>query len=76
MFRRRCATRARRCSGRSLTSGATFNLCVAVEEPGMGRAVSDSSFHHVCDYNWNPRLGCPSFVTNPPEKGSLRVLTR
>jgi hypothetical protein len=28
----------------------------------MGRAVSDSSFHHFCDYNWNPRMGCPSFV--------------
>jgi hypothetical protein len=51
--------------GRSLTSGAMFNLCVVIEEPGMGRAVSDSSFHHFCDYNWNPRLGCPSFVTEP-----------
>ena len=51
--------------GRSLTTGAAFNLCVAVEEPGMGRAVSDSSFHHFCDYNWNPRLGCPSFVNEP-----------
>ncbi|HWS66789.1 MAG TPA: hypothetical protein VN325_28840 [Steroidobacteraceae bacterium] len=51
--------------GRSVTTGAGFNLCVAVEEPGMGRAVSDSSFHHFCDYNWNPRLGCPSFVNEP-----------
>jgi hypothetical protein len=57
--------------GRSLTTGATFNLCVAVEEPGMGRAVSDSSFHHFCDYNWNPRMGCPSFVTEPPGEGVL-----
>jgi hypothetical protein len=57
--------------GRSLTTGATFNLCVAVEEPGMGRAVSDSSFHHFCDYNWNPRMGCPSFVTEPPAEGVL-----
>ena len=31
----------------------------------MGRAVSDSSFHHFCDYNWNPRMGCPSFVSEP-----------
>ena len=51
--------------GRSLTTGATFNLCAAVEEPGMGRAASDSSFHHFCDYNWNPRMGCPSFVNEP-----------
>ena len=52
--------------GRSLTTGSSFNLCVAVEEPGAGRAVSDSSFHHFCDYNWDPRMGCPSFVTEPP----------
>ena len=57
--------------GRSLTTGVAFNLCVAVEEPGMGRAVSDSSFHHFCDYNWNPRIGCPSFVTEPAGEGVL-----
>jgi len=57
--------------GRSLTTGATFNLCVAVDEPGMGRAVSDSSFHHFCDYNWDPRMGCPSFVNEPPGEGVL-----
>ena len=57
--------------GRSLTTGATFNLCVAVEEPGMGRAVSDSSFHHFCDYNWDPRMGCPSFVNEPPGEGVI-----
>jgi hypothetical protein len=51
--------------GRSRTTGRHFNLCVAVEEPGQGRVVSDSSFHHFCDYNWDPRLGCPSFVTEP-----------
>lgn len=57
--------------GRSRTTGVAFNLCVAVEEPGMGRAVSDSSFHHFCDYNWNPRTGCPSFVTEPAGEGVL-----
>jgi len=57
--------------GRSLTTGAAFNLCVAVEEPGMGRAVSDSSFHHFCDYNWNPRMGCPSFVNEPAAEDVL-----
>ena len=52
--------------GRSKTTGALFNVCVAVEQPGMGRVVSDSSFHHFCDYNWDPRMGCPSFVDEPP----------
>jgi len=59
--------------GRSTTSGTAFNLCVAVEEVGQGRAVSDSSFHHFCDYNWDPRLGCPSFVDETP---GFEVLTR
>jgi hypothetical protein len=52
--------------GRSATTGCAFNLCVAIEEPGQGRAVADSSFHLFCDYNWDPRLGCPSFVTEKP----------
>ena len=51
--------------GRSLTTGNAFNLCVAVEEPARGRAVADSSFHHFCDYNWDPRTGAPSFVSEP-----------
>ncbi len=49
--------------GRSKVSGAAFNLLVAVDEPHAGRVLSDSSFHHLCDYNWDPRAGCPSFVT-------------
>jgi hypothetical protein len=55
--------------GRSRTSGRDFNLIVAFEpDPaaeGAGRAVAHSSFHHFADYNWDPRLGCPSFVTDP-----------
>lgn len=51
--------------GCSRTSGTNFGLCVALEEPGLGRAISDSSFHHIADYNWDPRMGCPSFVTEP-----------
>ncbi len=35
------------------------------DKPNRGRAVAHSSFHHFADYNWNPRLGCPSFVTDP-----------
>ena len=58
--------------GHSTTTGTAFNLCVAVEEAGQGRAVSDSSFHHFCDYNWDPRRGCPSFVNETP---GFEVLT-
>ena len=58
--------------GRSITTGTAFNLCVAVEEAGQGRAVSDSSFHHFCDYNWDPHMGCPSFVNETP---GFEVLT-
>ena len=58
--------------GRSTTTGTAFNLCVTVEEAGQGRAVSDSSFHHFCDYNWDPRRGCPSFVNETP---GFEVLT-
>jgi hypothetical protein len=57
-------------TGRSKTTGAQFNLCVAVEEGA--RAVSDSSFHHLCDYNWDPRMGCPTFVTEPAGDQVLR----
>src|SRR5215469_11728109 len=57
--------------GRSMTTSAWFNLCVAIEEPGMGRAVSDASFHHFCDYNWDPRKGAPTFVTEPRGDGVL-----
>lgn len=58
--------------GRSTTTGTVFNLCVALEEAGQGRAVSDSSFHHFCDYNWDPSRGCPSFVNETP---GFEVLT-
>ena len=58
--------------GRSISTGTAFNLCVALEEAGRGRAVSDSSFHHFCDFNWDPRRGCPSFVSETP---GFEVLT-
>lgn len=58
--------------GTSKVSGAHFNLAVAVDPPGEGRAVADSSFHHLCDYNWNPGMGCPSFVSEAPGDAILR----
>lgn len=54
-------------TGVSAVTGKGFNLIVAFErgEAG-GRAVAESTFHHFCDYNLDPRFGCPSFVTEPP----------
>src|SRR5262245_32285552 len=54
--------------GRSRVSGRDFNSIVAFDpDPaeGRGRAVAHSSFHHFADYNWDPRLGCPTFVDDP-----------
>ena len=57
--------------GCSQTSGRIFNLIVVFDRSmdgqghHPGRAVAESSFHHFADYNWDPALGCPSFVTEP-----------
>lgn len=60
-------------TGISQVSGTPFNLIVAFEgRGGAGRAVAQSTFHHFCDYNLDPRAGCPSFVSEPP---SDRILT-
>jgi hypothetical protein len=59
-------------TGTSQVTGRQFNLAVAFErelDPSgncWGRAVAESTFHHFCDYNWDPRAGCPSFVDEPP----------
>ncbi|MFM2304448.1 MAG: hypothetical protein RLZZ135_1860 [Cyanobacteriota bacterium] len=58
--------------GKSLITDRQFNLIVAFERERddrghlLGRAVAESTFHHFCDYNWDTKLGCPSFVTEPP----------
>lgn len=52
--------------GRSTVTGKPFNIAVAFDRNGRGRAVVDSSFHHFVDYNLDPGRGCPSFVTEPP----------
>ena len=65
-------------TGVSQTTGARFNLVVAFEpqadgpDAGTGAAVAQSTFHHFCDYNWDPRAGCPSFVSEAPTD---RILT-
>ncbi len=61
--------------GKSLVSGRSFNLAVAVEsvqdEQGnkLGRVVAESTFHHFADYNWDAGMGCPSFVEEAPGDG-------
>jgi hypothetical protein len=51
--------------GRSAITSNAFNIAIAFESENLGRAVVDSSFHHFADFNFDPRLGCPSFVTEP-----------
>lgn len=59
-------------TGVSQTTGRDFNLVVAFERRTddhgnrLGRAVAESSFHHFVDYNWDPSMGCPSFLYEPP----------
>jgi len=58
--------------GRSKASDEHFNLAVAFERnAGLGRAIANSTFHHFADYNWDPRTGCPSFVSEAPGDGMV-----
>lgn len=59
--------------GTSKVTGRPFNIAVAFEAgPDGGRALAESTFHHYCDYNLDPRHGCPSFVDEPPGDGMTR----
>lgn len=59
-------------TGTSTTTGRDFNLIVAFERSedvrgnALGRAIAESSFHHLVDYNWDTSSGCPSFLLEPP----------
>jgi hypothetical protein len=59
-------------TGVSAATGRPFNLLVAFERSEdshgntLGRAVAESSFHHFVDYNWDTKMGCPSFLSEPP----------
>jgi hypothetical protein len=60
-------------TGMSQVTHRPFNLAVAFEGSAKGgRGVAESSFHHFCDYNWDPRAGCPTFVTDPSGDEVLR----
>jgi hypothetical protein len=57
-------------TGTSKASGKSFNIAVAFAPSGDGGpAVAQSTCHHFADYNWNPALGCPSFVSERPGEG-------
>ena len=59
----------------SKVSGKDFNLIVAFERStdahgiGCGRGIAESSFHHLVDYNWDTKKGCPNFVEEAPGDG-------
>ena len=62
-------------TGTSEVSGTSFNLIVAFENSAdehgnnLGRAIAESSFHHLVDYNWDTDTGCPDFVEESPGSG-------
>jgi len=61
-------------TGTSMVTRRQFNIAVAFERgPGGGPAIAQSTFHHFADYNWDTRLGCPSFVDEPPGDGMIRT---
>lgn len=56
--------------GKSKVTGKSFNLAVAFQPSNRGGpAIAQSTFHHFADYNWDTRLGCPNFVSEPPGNG-------
>ncbi len=60
-------------TGASKVTGRPFNIAVAFEGGnGKGRGLAQSTFHHFADYNWDPRLGCPSFVSEAPGDAMIR----
>jgi hypothetical protein len=65
-------------TGTSISTGRQFNLIVAFEhsrdEHGnrLGRAIAESSFHHLVDYNWDTDMGAPTFLEEPPGDGIKR----
>jgi hypothetical protein len=69
-------------TGTSTVTDRPFNLVVAFERSRddhgntLGRAVAESSFHHLVDYNWDTSKGCPSFLEEPPGDEIVRAPER
>jgi len=60
-------------TGTSQVTHRPFNIAVAFDgSDGNGRGWAESTFHHFADYNWDPRLGCPSFVSEPPSDALVK----
>lgn len=54
-------------TGTSRATGTRFNIAVAFEPSADGGpAIAQSTFHHFVDLNWDPALGCPTFVCEAP----------
>ncbi len=59
-------------SGKSKVTNRDFNLIVAFDKSDdkhgnhLGRAIAESSFHHLVDYNWDIDAGCPTFLGEAP----------
>jgi hypothetical protein len=54
-------------------TGRRFNIAVAFEPSADGGpALAESTFHHFADYNWDPSMGSPSFVSEAPGDGLAR----
>jgi hypothetical protein len=57
-------------TGTSKVTGRRFNIAVAFEPSADGGpALAESTFHHFADYNWDPAMGSPSFVSEAPGDG-------
>jgi hypothetical protein len=62
-------------TGTSMATERPFNLVVAFERGAdkhgnhCGRAIAESSFHHLVDYNWDIDMGCPTFLEEQPGLG-------
>lgn len=62
-------------AGTSKVTARPFNLIVVFERSAdthgnrLGRAVAESSFHHLVDYNWDTSKECPAFVEESPGTG-------
>jgi hypothetical protein len=60
-------------TGVSQATHRPFNIAVAFEpDDEGGPAIAQSTFHHFADYNLDPALGRPSFVSEPPGDGFKR----
>nr|MEA2798556.1 hypothetical protein [Phenylobacterium sp.] len=60
-------------TGVSRTTGRPFNIAVAFEPSDEGGpAIAESTFHHFADYNLDPAMSAPSFVSEPPGDGFRR----